>query len=61
MFCLSVIVIYSTEARLHWDGRIEQYDSKEDDWPQYVEHIEYFFKEANGIVEAVNRPLADSD
>ena len=30
-------------------GRIEQYDPVAEEWPQYVERLEYFFK-ANGIV-----------
>ncbi len=34
-------------------GKIEQYDPEEEEWPQYVERLEYFFK-ANGIVGADN-------
>ncbi len=30
-------------------GKIEQYDPEEEDWPEYIERLEYFFK-ANGIV-----------
>ena len=32
-------------------GKVEQYDPELEEWPQYVERLEYFF-EANGITDA---------
>ena len=29
-------------------GRVEEFDGSKDDWPQYIERMEYFF-EANNI------------
>ena len=29
-------------------GRIDEFDSKKEDWPQYVERLDHFFA-ANGI------------
>ncbi len=34
-------------------GKIEQYDPEVEEWPQYVERLEHFFK-ANGIVGEAN-------
>ena len=35
-------------------GKIEQYDPEVEEWPQYVERLEHFFK-ANGIVGEANQ------
>ena len=32
-------------------GRIDEFNSKKEDWPQYVEHLDHFFA-ANGITDA---------
>ena len=32
-------------------GRVDEFVSSRDDWPQYVERLEYFFV-ANGITDA---------
>ena len=32
-------------------GRIDEFDSKKEDWPQYVERLDHFFA-ANGITDA---------
>ena len=31
-------------------GRVDEFDSSKDVWPEYVEHLEHFFA-ANGITD----------